>query len=224
MPIYNAILTAVDAKETRRYAGLREAKNFAEERISVACEEAMLLAEPCGTWQEYDYEPRAQIIASGDEKIPLVGKSIGRHLEGCEKIVVMAVTVVERIENEITAKFAADEYTAAVLLDAAATTAVEQIADELEKAVYQVSATRGFAMRHRFSPGYGDWSLTEQKNIVRLSRATEIGIRLSDSFMLMPRKSVTAVIGLFRKTTDETQEVQSGCATCKKNDCVMRKK
>ena len=223
MPIYNAALTAIDRPETRRYAGLREAKNFDEQKIAAACEEALLLVEPRGIWQEYDYDPCTQTILA-EENIKIGGKSIGRHLAACEKVILLAATVGETIENEVTDKFARDEYAAAVLLDAAATAAVEQTADETEKAIRRHSEPQGFAMAQRFSPGYGDWPLTEQENMVRLCRAGEIGISLSSSLMLMPRKSITAIIGLYRKTSaTQAAPTKHDCTNCQKSDCPARR-
>ena len=224
MPIYNAALAAVDAKETRRYAGLQRAEDFSENLIAAACEEALVLIEPRSIWQEYGYDAVRQMIFADGEEIHIAGKSIGKHLAGCEKVIALAATVGETIENEVTAKFDRGEYTAATLLDAAATAAVEQVADETEKAVRRVAEPQGFLMRRRFSPGYGDWQLAEQRNMVRLCRAAEIGIALSSSLMLMPRKSVTAIIGLKRKCGEYSAFVPqaTGCKACGKVDCPSR--
>ena len=62
MPIYNAPLLAIDAKETRRYAGLMKAENFDEGKIEAACQDARLLAAPKGIWQLYDYDCETQEI------------------------------------------------------------------------------------------------------------------------------------------------------------------
>ena len=52
MPVYNVALTEVSPEETRRYAGLARAKDFDEEKIRAVCDEALLLIEPKGMWQE----------------------------------------------------------------------------------------------------------------------------------------------------------------------------
>ena len=100
MPIYNAPILQVDPKETRRYAGLQKAVDFDEKMIEEACEDARLLANPRSIWQIYDYDCRTRTItASPDFRIQ--GEVIGKHLIGCEKVILLAATIGEEIEQEI---------------------------------------------------------------------------------------------------------------------------
>ena len=226
MPVYNAPLLRIDSQETRRYAGLMKAKDFDEAKIADACQEARLLATPRGIWQVYDYDCQRQEIKA-DPPCIIEGTKIGAHLAGCDKVILLAATVGEAIEETVTAQFAAGEYAASVLLDAAATTAVEQLADAMEKAIKPKAAAKGYGMRWRFSPGYGDWPIEQQPELIRLSQAADIGISLSSSMMLVPRKSITAIIGLYKedKSTPAASTVKhaKGCAACHKMDCPARK-
>ncbi len=220
MPIYNARLTTIDAAETRRYAGLSKAENFSEQNILEACEEAGLLIEVRGVWKMYDYDSARKELNS-EPPFLIVGRSIEKHLETCEKVVCMAVTVGETIEREVTSKFKHGNYVPAMLLDAAATSAVEQAADQMEQAIKQVVEREGFKMRSRYSPGYGDWSLSAQKELFRVSGASEIGMRLSAALMLMPRKSITAIIGLTKNAAQSDIKMHD-CSACDKLDCPLR--
>ena len=223
MPVYHAPLLQIDPKETRRYAGLMNAKDFDEQMILDATEDGLLLAEPRGIWTLYDYDCAAQTVAA-EPPFTIVGKKIGAHLAGCDKVILLSATVGDAIEDEVTARFARGEYVSSVLLDAAATTAVEQIADGMEKAIAPQMAREGYGMRWRFSPGYGDWPLEQQPELIRTSRAESIGVHLSSSLMLVPRKSVTAIIGLYKIRADaEEQHSPQGCAACNKLDCPSRK-
>ena len=222
MPIYNAKLTSIDAVETRRYAGLRKDINFDEKKILEACEEAQILIDVQGNWEIYNYDHKNQMILS---EIPVIieGKSIGNHLNNCDKVICMAVTVGENIEKEVTKKFQRGEYTSSILLDAAATTAVEQAADAMKKAIEQNPLIRGYSMRWRFSPGYGDWSLSQQINLFHLSNAETIGIKLSSSMMMIPRKSITAIIGLFKNENKEIgASIKNSCKNCNNINCSSR--
>ncbi|MBQ1867806.1 methionine synthase [Selenomonas ruminis] len=224
MPIYNAPLLAIDAKETRRYAGLMKAENFDEGKIEAACQDARLLAAPKGIWQLYDYDCETQEIIAEPNCI-LQGAKIGAHLAGCEKVIALAATVGETIEETVTKRFEAGQYSSSVLLDAAATTAVEQVADAMEKAIRPKAAAKGYGMRWRFSPGYGDWPIEQQPELIRLTGAAAIGIHLSSSMMLIPRKSITAVIGLYKEDKSKQTTATShkkGCAACPKTDCPSR--
>ena len=219
MPIYNAQILEIDAAETRRYAGLRKAQNFGEKNIREACEEALLLIEVRGAWEVCDY--CNQTVAS-EPSFTIAGKSIIKHLDGCERVICMSVTVGAEITREVNRKFERGEYLASVLLDAAATAAVEQAADAMEKNFAAMFAKDGYKLRWRFSPGYGDWDLTAQEKLFTISGAEQIGISLSSAMMLEPRKSVTAIIGLER-ASKKSSPVKKSCATCRKLDCQMRK-
>lgn len=222
MPIYNAPLGQIDTAETRRYAGLARS-NFDAAMIGRAADEAALLAAPRGSWQKYDYDSRRHLLLS-DPPFPLEGASIQKHLAGCEAAITLAATIGEAIENQISQNFQNGHYAYAVLLDAAATAAVEQVADAMERAILPTAQREGYAMRWRFSPGYGDWPLAAQPSLLRLADAAAIGIRLTEALMLWPRKSITAIIGLSRKE-ENCPLSRSGahdCSACGKADCPFR--
>ena len=74
----------------------------------------------------------------------------------------------------------------------------------------------------RFSPGYGDMPLDDQHALFRiLNVSRRIGISLSESGLMIPQKSVTALIGV----ADRPQPKRSrGCASCgMRENCPYRK-
>ncbi len=222
MPIYNAQLLEIDPQETRRYAGLRNAKNFDEQNILEACEDAKLLIEVRGIWKMYNYDNINQMILS-EPPVIIEGKSIGKHLESCDKVICIAATIGEKIEQEVTNRFKNGKYVSSMLLDAAATTAVEQVADLMEKAIAQKVAKDGYTMLWRFSPGYGDWPLTQQTDLFKLAGAEEIKMQLSFAMMMIPRKSITAIIGLVKNSVNVKKiEMKHNCTACYKIDCPAR--
>ncbi len=217
MPIYNAIIPAVDSEETRRYAGLSRAENFPEDKIAAACQTAQMLIEPRCVWEEYPYDCQKNMVG---DTFALTGKSIAKHLQGCVGAIILAATVGEEIEGEIERLFKTGNYAAAVILDAAATAAAEQTADAAEKVIRKEKAAAGLAMKPRFSPGYGDFPLTEQPAFITMSHAEKIGISLSENLMLMPRKSITAIIGL---TPASPHPRRKTCQNCPRVNCMARR-
>lgn len=80
---------------------------------------------------------------------------------------------------------------------------------------------KGLYLRPRFSPGYGDFPLSAQKEILDgLEAGKRIGITLTEGYLMMPSKSVTAVIGVSRTPAACTIE---GCEACGKKDCAFRR-
>ncbi|MFQ7401032.1 MAG: vitamin B12 dependent-methionine synthase activation domain-containing protein, partial [Neglectibacter sp.] len=76
-------------------------------------------------------------------------------------------------------------------------------------------------LRPRYSPGYGDFSLENQRFFFDSLEITKrIGVFLTDSFLMIPCKSITAVLGLSEKGT---QCHVGKCMSCKLNKCPFRK-
>ncbi|MDR1702265.1 MAG: methionine synthase, partial [Sporomusaceae bacterium] len=129
MPIYNPRLLAVDVEETRRYAGLnRSRETFPESLLLEACAKAQLLITPKTTWEMYAYDSAFHTIMA-DEPLVLTSESIISLLEGAVMAAVLAATVGERLEEEVSDEFTRGSYIKGLLLDAAGTSAVEQACD-----------------------------------------------------------------------------------------------
>jgi hypothetical protein len=223
MHTYNPWLAKIDKEEVRRYAGLRGAAAFPEPLLDNACTEALLLAQPRAVWNVYPYEDAHGVLAA-PEPLRLTGSNIRRHLAGAGEAAVLAVTIGTALEEEVSKLFAAGEYTAGLLLDAAGTTAVEQAADAADGYIAAQAARRGLTAKSRFSPGYGDWPITDQPAMVALAGGGRIGLAVTPSCMLVPRKSVTAVIGLAPAgASDGTRCAERGCGGCPRTDCIARR-
>ena len=94
--------------------------------------------------------------------------------------------------------------------------------DKIIETARKEAEEEGYFLRPRFSPGYGDFPLEFQRNIGDLLQmAKNIGITLTDSLLMMPSKSVTAVIGC-SKTNSNCKE--AGCEVCNKSaTCAFRR-
>ncbi len=223
MEILNPSLLKVDKEETRRYAGLRAGTSFPEEILAKACNEALLLAKPQAVWNVYPYIFSTAAVVGRTTHI-LTGGNIADHLAGAEQVAVLAVTIGKALEEEVSRLFAVGEYTAGLLLDAAGSAAVEQAADAANAIVTVHAARRGFSTRSRFSPGYGDWPLTDQPALVALANGERIGLSVTESCLLVPRKSVTAIIGLAAAGNKAATGCdKNGCEICRKLNCYARK-
>ena len=109
----------------------------------------------------------------------------------------------------------------AVMLDALGSAWIEAVCDEQERAI--AAAHPGLYLTDRFSPGYGDLPLSLQGALLGATEAGKrLGITLLPSDLMIPSKSVTAVIGL----SDRPQQARiRGCAYCAlAQDCMIRKR
>ena len=93
---------------------------------------------------------------------------------------------------------AGDSYEAQLLLfDAACSAYAEYMADVCQNEVAEAAARCGLQVRGRFSPGYGDLPLQVQPGLLAaLDAGRRLGITLTDSLLMIPRKSITAIVAL----------------------------
>ncbi len=195
MPIYNPIIKHLDMNELKRYSGLTKCTEFPQSLLDQACIEAQIVSKPKAIWEIYDYDPISSTILS-PKPLHLPPTVISKHLANSQKVVVIAVTIGTKLEEMVSEYFTKNEYTLGLLLDAAGTTAVEIAADQACELIKQQANKEGYSPLFRFSPGYGQWDITVQPQILSLAHAEDINITATSSCMLLPRKSITAVIGL----------------------------
>ncbi len=223
MASYNPPLTTLDKEEVRRYAGLRPAADFPEHILEEACADGLLHARPRAVWKIYVYAAASRKII-GETPLRLTGNAITAHLASATEVAVLAVTIGGDLEKAVSNYFADGDYTRGLLLDAAGTAAVEAAADAVNALIAAQAARRGFTALTRFSPGYGDWPLTDQPAIVALAGGG-IDLTVTATAMLVPRKSVTAVIGLAPQRPQPQLPVcrEEACVTCPQPNCLARK-
>lgn len=144
------------------------------------------------------------------------GKNLSRHLSGCESAYLIAATLGFEMEKRVN-YLMSTRPALGVATDAMCTSALECALDEL---CLQLEKQCGKKLKTRFSCGYGDFPLAAQKDMVKLlDTGRKIGVFLSESLMLAPQKSVTAVVGI----SDESENNLRGCGGCGKKDCAFRK-
>ena len=221
MPLYHGTLFAVDEKEMLRYAGIPRKENFPETAVREAAAEARALASPRGIWEFFPYEPETGVLGDGENAFPLRGTAIRNHLRNSFTVAALAVTVGNAIEETSDACFQENQYVQGLLLDAAATALTEQLADELEAYIKTQAQKRGANTTWRFSPGYGDWPIEDQACFCQLLETETIDLSVTDHFMLNPRKSVTAVIGL---TPCAKKPAGAACQNCSLRSCAFRER
>lgn len=143
-----------------------------------------------------------------------------RNLRGCEKVVLLGATLGGQVDLQIR-RAALTEMARAAVMQACAAALLEEYLDGWQEEFGREMKEKGWYLRPRFSPGYGDFSVLCQKQILRMLDAPrKIGLTMTDGYMLTPSKSVTAVIGI--GGTDLACQ-GSGCEECEKKDCTYRR-
>jgi len=108
-----------------------------------------------------------------------------------------------------------------VIFDSAATALVERAADAANARARAYAAKQGSFTSWRFSPGYGDLPLAVQRDFLAALDATrQLGITLTPSNLMVPTKSVTAIVGVH---PDPQPGLESSCAVCSLAEfCTIR--
>lgn len=225
MPIYNPVLKPLNLNEIKRYSGLDQYTDFPIALLNQACNESYILAQPQATWQTYDYNASTATIL-GPEPLTLQAPKVIDYLSESVRVVVMALTIGPILENKVSEYFISGEYTSGLLLDAAGTESVEVAADQVCEFITRQVAQQGYLPLPRFSPGYGQWDISVQPLILKLANAHEINLIATDSCMLLPRKSITAIIGLTANQCESDISYMyqdTTCPQCSQINCLARK-
>ena len=204
-------LSKINRAEALRYMGGSKVKmNENMEKLLEVCEKEILE----NVSPKYLYK-----------KIPLensgviVGNSVKKHLKDCGEAFLICATTGAKIDKLIRSASVTD-MAKAVVLDAMASAAVEQICNKIDEIIAEENP--GKFLTFRFSPGYGDYPLEMQENFLRILDAPrKIGLCATDNSLLTPTKSVTAIMGI---SDSPLEKQRRGCVICNLNKtCKFRK-
>jgi hypothetical protein len=124
-------------------------------------------------------------------------RQVAKLLASAKAAVCFAVTVGSELDETISGRMRKGDLLAATILDAIGSETADAAADELHwKIILRRAENADHSVTARFSPGYGDWPLTIQKDLINICGGSLIGITVTPSFLMIPRKSVSAVFGL----------------------------
>ncbi len=148
----------------------------------------------------------------------LKGEAIKKHLAKSGRVIFFAATLGSAADAVIRrAEITNMAY--ALVLDALASAMTEEFCDKAEN---EMKTKFPGSFTWRFSPGYGDYPIELQPDMIRFLNADKlIGLTATESNILIPRKSVTAVIGV---SDGEQDKALRGCAVCgMRENCRYRK-
>lgn len=116
-------------------------------------------------------------------------------LAPCDRATLLAATVGRDISAAAARLMDAKAMTEAMVLDAYGSEAVEAVVEAAVERLGREAGAGGCSRTRRFSPGYGDWPLQSQAEVLEALGASRIGIEAGPGYILVPEKSVTAVMG-----------------------------
>ena len=186
----------VDAAEIARY--MRMGRNVPvgalADRVARLRDEALETVRPASVWRRFPISGDA--VVSGTVRLG-IGGTLARHLEGCRAAYLACGTIgagFDAFQRRASVTSGVD----ALIVQAIGAALVEKLMDGVEDAIRQELAD-GEELVARYSPGYGTFPLEAQRTLLALLDAPRrVGVSLTDTLLMVPSKSVSAVIGVRR--------------------------
>jgi hypothetical protein len=191
----------IPIKSVLRRLGYPSSEKFPEGQVAVLFQKAIRsapgLLEPRAVFRILSVACRSKSRISFQEAAFIIHSDhVAKMLKKAEKVVFFMVTIGSNLEEKVKQYMDAGNLTEGVILDAIGSETADAVADRLHHDVLKKIANEaGFSITPRFSPGYGDWPVTVQKDVLNVCDGSQIGISVNDSFLMQPRKSVSAVLG-----------------------------
>ena len=190
---------------------IEECRNIAKDRIN-----------PRYTFRVYSIKQKYKgIIELEGTNLILESNDLYEILKDCNECILMAATLGINIEKDIK-KYSCTELTKGIIIDSCATTAIEEVCDRVQNEIENNILKNGQYLTFRYSPGYGDLSIEKNTEILNiLNGQKEIGLTITNSGIMIPRKLVIAIIGI---TDKKVEQDKTSCSTCKnKSKCKFKK-
>ncbi len=218
----------IDRAEALRYLRWQSTEKLPPEmaeQLGRAENDILAAAQPRFVYKCFAMEKAADKVCLQGSGLVLTGRDIACLLQNARECLLLAATLGGRVD-EIIRRAEICDISRALLLDACASAAVESLCEQLQDALREQLQAQGVYMTARFSPGYGDLPLSCQPQFcATLDTVRSIGLTVSRSGLLLPRKSVTAVIGLLTEPPAAAQlTLQHNCAACRLKNCPYRRK
>ncbi len=217
MPVIRDIPLSLKTREVLRRQGLGggakvrpEIKDLILELLTSVKKTRLL--EPAVAYEYYTVSSMngSQTSLEGDKAIH--GPLIPAIFPEAKELAVLLCTIGPRLEKQVTDYSKSGEAMRGMILDGIGSTAVDMMAPEVLRRLASEVSSRGYEISSPVNPGMPGFPLTEQWNLLGLVNADEIGVSLTASGVMVPRKSTSMVMGIGPQMTRWTQaEV---CARC----------
>ncbi len=229
MKIIKNIKLKINEEEVLRYQGYHRNKAGETNEIILQTtreeiEQGYCLSEPKGIYSKLmikDISLGGRINLENGLHLE-INNSMINLLKGASYLTFGLSTIGNNLEDKVAELFAKNEYPKAIALDAVGTVASKFLSQYIRSEVCQEAKEQNLQTTKYFSPGSGDWNIKQQKIIFQIIPADKIGIKLTESYMMVPKKSLSWVIGIGKEIIIPSKEDDS-CKICLAENCQFRK-
>lgn len=208
----------MDKKEILRYLGAGNSDPQLDQLIVRAEKELIQAATPRYVSGKFSLSVKDDGAVIGGTY--LSSKTLAAHLKGCQEAFLVAFTLGPGVDALIR-RYELVEMSLVPVLQACAAVYTEEQADRAQEDLEEYAKEKGLFLRPRYSPGYGDLPLSSQRFLFdALQVSKKIGVTLTDTFLMLPMKSITGVVGLSK---DPSLCHVGKCMSCSAKNCPFRK-
>jgi hypothetical protein len=167
------------------------------EQIEGSMQEGFVLCEPRGAWTRIPIADRKKSSITLASGVCFHSSSLAKLLAKSHAVLLMAATVGRIIMQAIESKIQQEDGATALIFDAVGGETTDAALDWINAYVRR-NLSRGCETltSHRFSPGYGDLGLENQKIVYDILELAKLNIEITDRYMLIPEKSVIGIAGI----------------------------
>jgi len=179
----------VEIREVLRYLNIKDPDEALLSRIYTCIEEARRVIMPKAVYLKCSVNIEGSLVTVGPLKMN--SKNLATFLSGVEEAYLFVATLGAAADREVN-KYLKTEPSKGVIMNGAMIAYIEAFCDKLNG--YLLGSDKS---SKRYSPGYGDLSLEHQRELLNILDAERrVGISLTESFLMVPTKSVSAIVGI----------------------------
>ena len=165
--------------------------------IDQAMKQGLLLCQVKGAFGRFRIVRRSPSATALENGSVFESAALAKMLNASDEVVLMASTAGKEITDRISAEIDQGNPTLGVVFDAVASQAADAGLDAIAVILNTMLRKEGKRLlRRRFSPGYGDLSLHNQRTIFDLLSLERLSLKITETMMLVPEKSVLAITGI----------------------------
>lgn len=151
--------------------------------------------------------------------ISFTSSNFSKAMKNCDEIICFIATIGNDIEEEITLLTEENYLSNAYILDSMGSVTVENMVEEFYQDMRDKYIAEGKKVTLRFSPGYCDCPIADQEKLFSCFDSFQIGVELTDSCLMLPRKSVSGIFGVL----PSNMPVYNPCSECNRINCPYKR-
>ncbi len=222
MKVLSSNIRDIDKSRIFRLLGNRSGKvpKRASAKVEKSIRDVLRIAKPKVVYTTVKVKAAEAGTLVLEDGTALKSAKLARTLKKCAHVTVFLATIGEGVDRVVKDLAGEKRISEAYIYDAIGSVAVEEAVDNFQKKFDVALSDSRKSTTLRFSPGYCDWNIKEQKKIFEVLDSDAAGVSLTEDCLMNPRKSVSGVFGI----APGMQKAQvNPCTMCSKESCIARR-